>query len=181
MKDDPTAWMDQAPCVNDSRFLAVDNPVNIQDAQTICLTRCPVYTECRAFRDSDPNGDLHAFEGIWAGDVYDPAGIKRARERDRIARKRNGGGTCGTDAGWYSHRSRRDEPCEPCETAHKETRLAKSIAKAKARGAVEPVIRDDCGTTKGHHHHRDNNEWPCVPCREANSAYKSEWRKRDVA
>ncbi|MAE64128.1 MAG: hypothetical protein CMJ18_07615 [Phycisphaeraceae bacterium] len=108
MKDDPTAWMDQAPCVNDSRFLAVDNPVNIQDAQTICLTRCPVYTECRAFRDSDPNGDLHEFEGIWAGDLYDPAA--KRRERNRAARH--------NARGAYSDRMRENEARPTCVNGH---------------------------------------------------------------
>lgn len=88
---------------------------------------------------------------------------------------------CGTDRGYWQHRSHGEGPCKPCEDAH-DAELAAWKAARRRRAKVPPVndrkaeltavkvIRltpDRCGTPAGLLAHQWRAESPCDPCRSA--------------
>jgi WhiB family transcriptional regulator, redox-sensing transcriptional regulator len=67
-------------------------------AKAICAG-CPVIAECA-------EAGLYEFHGIWAGMSRDERQAVRSSLRPEIR--------CGTASGYRRHRSRAEEPCEPC-------------------------------------------------------------------
>ncbi|OCH80980.1 hypothetical protein [Gordonia sp. UCD-TK1] len=47
---------------------------------------------------------------------------------------------CGTDSGWWAHKYRKQEPCEPCAHAHRQNRQAYAIRTGRRKRLTVSVI-----------------------------------------
>lgn len=76
---------------------------------------------------------------------------------------------CGTYEGWRGHRSRHQDPCNPCQQAKYQRDAEKAAAKPK-KPKVDPATRIEHGTPKGARQHDYYNIPICDPCKKARSA-----------
>jgi WhiB family redox-sensing transcriptional regulator len=103
---EPEAWRYDAACIGHppELFIEPETPTAVARAKHICAT-CPVAAACLT-------AGLH--EGVQVGIRGGLTVEERTGRRPE----------CGTNAGYYAHRRRREARCQLCLDAHNEQMLA---------------------------------------------------------
>lgn len=139
------------PCREDSEPFFSDNPAFRRYAARQCR-RCPLLLAC--MRYALDAGEKH---GVWGGVDFESRTVG-----------------CGTDRGYWSHKSRREDVCAACLAAHEEV----VDADRRRRLAAEHGLG---GSVRGYWLHRRLGEGACVPCKRAVARQSQERRARDRA
>lgn len=79
---------------------------------------------------------------------------------------------CGTEAAYYRHRYRGEEPCAEDRQAVAEIERARKRAKGR-RARRKPR----CGTRSGYEAHLNAGTTPCRGCKDAHAEAQAEWRR----
>ena len=83
-------------------------------------------------------------------------------------------GACGTTAGYYRHRTRREAACAACRAAV----AAAQLDKSRRRGVKPAPAPKPCGTTAAYQRHLYHKETPCDACRRAHRTDLRHRRRR---
>lgn len=112
------------PCAGKSELFDSTRADDHAEAKRLCR-ECPVINECAALlRDvqkAATGGPAGYPTGTWAGRL-----LGEVTTRKRAA--------CGTDSGYYHHRRRGEQACDPCLKARAEAE-ARRYARKKARAS----------------------------------------------
>lgn len=126
-------WLRYAACHGMTDLFFPERGEDYRLAIAVCTT-CPVISECYELAMELP----YAYPGIYAGlSQRDRRNAKARREGQfngvrRVAPRAG----CGSDSGYYRHRSRGEQTCQACRDAHTEA----EIRRQRRRGVPVRII-----------------------------------------
>jgi hypothetical protein len=141
------SWIDMAECagaLTDAWFA----PREDHDPGTHKRTPNPDYAYAKSVCRGCPMADLcledalawESKPGNMRAGIY--GGLDAEERKQLLKDRRSGKGTtkpwvnCGTDGGYYRHRRRQEEPCQPCKDAHRDYWRAWDRARREKEGAA---------------------------------------------